>query len=138
MTPLIITVAPTGAETMREDNPNLPLTPVEIAEEAANCREAGASMMHLHARLPDGTPTQSKEVYEEIVAEVRKRSDIIVQVSCGGAVGMTPDERLDSLRSAPEMVNIGWLLSPATAFSWKKCENRVDTSMSALILNFQR
>ena len=106
MDSLIITAALTGAEVTREQHPALPITPEEIGVAAAECAEAGASIVHLHARLPDGTPTQSREVYRRIVEEVRSRCDVIVQLSTGGAVGMTPEERLAPVYLKPEMATL--------------------------------
>ena len=103
---LIITAAICGAELSREDTPHLPQTPEELAEASRECREAGAAMVHLHVRDEQGKPTQNGDIYTDAVGRIRDRSDIIVQVSCGGAVGMSPDERLDSLRSAPEMATL--------------------------------
>ena len=106
MSPLIITAALTGAETTREAQPALPITPDEIAQAAADCAAAGAAMVHVHARLADGSSTQDPEVYAEIIAKVRARCDVIVQVSTGGAVGMTAAERIAPVRLAPEMATL--------------------------------
>lgn len=110
MTPLIITCAVVGAELTREQTPYLPLTPAEIADECLRAAEAGAAMVHIHARDPlTGEPTQSADVYAEIVARVRARSDVIVQISSGGAVGMSAAERLQPVldeRVAPEMASL--------------------------------
>lgn len=106
MTKLIITAALTGAETTREQQPRLPLTPEEIGIAAAECAAAGAAIVHVHGRLADGTPTQDKEVYRQIIAEVKKRSNIIVQVSTGGAVGMRAQERLAPVTLRPEMATL--------------------------------
>jgi 3-keto-5-aminohexanoate cleavage enzyme len=95
--PLIITAALVGAETTRAQTPYLPISAEEIGEEARLCREAGASMVHLHVREPDGTPSQSRELFAAAIAAVRARSDILVQVSTGGAVGMSVDERCGAL-----------------------------------------
>jgi 3-keto-5-aminohexanoate cleavage enzyme len=104
---LIITVAPCGAETMRSHNPGVPYTPEEIAEEARRSFEAGARMVHVHARWDDGTPTQDAGRYRETVAAIREAApEIIVQVSTGGAVGMTAAERLGSLEAGPEMASL--------------------------------
>jgi 3-keto-5-aminohexanoate cleavage enzyme len=97
MTPVIITAALVGAETTRQQTPYLPITAEEIGEEARRCREAGAAMVHLHVREPDGQPSQRKELFAEAIAEVRRRCDILVQVSTGGAVGMSVDERCGAL-----------------------------------------
>jgi 3-keto-5-aminohexanoate cleavage enzyme len=103
---LIITAAVVGAEITREQQPNLPITPVEIAEEVYRCYQAGASICHLHVRTDDGTPTQDRERFRETIAEIRKRCDIIVQVSTGGAVWMTPEERLQPVELKPEMATL--------------------------------
>ncbi len=103
---LIITVAGVGAETTREAQPNLPISAREIGEDAARCREAGASIYHLHVRRPDGSPTQDRDVFAAALAEIRARTDIIVQTSTGGAMGMTADERLQPLELDPEMASL--------------------------------
>lgn len=106
MEPLIITAALTGAEVTRQQHPRLPISPEEIGIAAAACAEAGASIVHVHARWPDGTPTQSAEVYAQIIDAVQQRCDVIVQVSTGGAVGMTPKERLAPVCLRPEMATL--------------------------------
>ncbi len=106
MQKLIITAAVTGAEVTREQHPALPISPDEIAIATEECVKAGASIVHLHARNADGSPTQDRETYREIIAAVRKRCDVIIQVSTGGAVGMTPIERLAPLSLAPEMATL--------------------------------
>jgi 3-keto-5-aminohexanoate cleavage enzyme len=106
MEKLIITVAGVGAETTKEAQPNLPTTPAEIGVDAARCREAGASMYHLHVRDENGAPTQSKEVFAAAIAEIRQRTDIIIQTSTGGAMGMSADERLQPLELNPEMASL--------------------------------
>lgn len=103
---LIITAALTGAEVTRAQQPALPLTPEEIACAAEACARAGAAMVHVHARLPDGRPTQDAAVYRQIIDAVRARCNVIVQVSTGGAVGMTPQERLAPVTLAPEMATL--------------------------------
>lgn len=101
MDPLIITCAVVGAEVMREHNPHVPYTPAEIAAEAIAAARAGAAMVHLHARRDDGTPTQDAAAYREIIDRVRAACDVIIQVSTGGAVGMTADERLQPIYLPP-------------------------------------
>jgi len=106
MDKLIITAALTGAEVSRQEQPNLPLSPREIGEAAADCARAGAAIVHVHARNPDGSPTQDKAIYRQIIDEVQSRCDVIVQVSTGGAVGMTPEERLAPVTLRPEMATL--------------------------------
>jgi len=67
MNKLIITAAICGAEVTKEDNPNLPVTAEELAEEALKAEKAGASIIHLHVRNQDGNPTQSKEVFKKLL-----------------------------------------------------------------------
>lgn len=103
---LIITAALTGAETTKEANPALPVSPEEIADAACLCRQAGASIVHIHGRLPDGSSTQDAKIYGDIITRIRKKCEIIIQVSTGGAVGMTPEERLQPLYLNPEMATL--------------------------------
>lgn len=106
MEKLIITVAGVGAETTKQAQPALPVTAVEIGVDAARCAEAGAAMYHLHVRDAAGSPTQAKEVFAAAIDEIRKRSDIIIQTSTGGAMGMTADERLQPLELGPQMASL--------------------------------
>ncbi|GEL68411.1 3-keto-5-aminohexanoate cleavage protein [Myxococcus virescens] len=96
-TPMVITAAMVGAETTREQTPHLPITAEEIAEDAARCREAGAAMVHLHVRTPDGKPSQDAELFRAAIRAIRKRTDVLIQTSTGGAVGMTVDQRCGPL-----------------------------------------
>ena len=107
MNKLIITCAITGAEVTKEMNPAVPYTVKEMVESAYQAYKAGASIIHLHARLDDGTPTQDKDRFKEIIEAIKKKCpDVIIQVSTGGAVGMTADERLDVLNVFPEMATL--------------------------------
>ena len=101
MDKLMITVAPVGAEATRRDNPNLPLTPEEIAEEAVRCEAKGASIIHLHVRDSNGHPTQDKETFRQVIGQVKKRSNLIIQTSTGGASWMTGAERMQPLELRP-------------------------------------
>ena len=96
--PLVITAALVGAETTRAQTPYLPIAPEEIALEAARCREAGASIVHLHVREPDGRPSQRADLFAEAIERIRRLApDLVCQVSTGGAVGMDVDERCQPL-----------------------------------------
>ncbi len=103
---LILTAAIVGAEITRAQTPHLPITAKEIADEAARCREAGAAVIHLHVRNDDGSPTQSTERFAEAIAQIRAKTDCIVQTSTGGAVGMSIDERAQPLACKPEMATL--------------------------------
>jgi 3-keto-5-aminohexanoate cleavage enzyme len=106
MEKLIITAALDGAEVTRDQQPALPITPEEIAVAAEECWQAGAAIVHVHARQSDGSPTQDAGIYSEIIEAVRARCDVIVQVSTGGAVGMTAVERLAPVTLSPEMATL--------------------------------
>ena len=106
MTPAILTAAIVGAETTREQNPALPLTAEEIGVEAARCRDHGAAIIHLHVREPDGRPSQSGELFARAFEEIRKRTDVIIQTSTGGAVGMSARERAQPVYLKPEMATL--------------------------------
>ncbi|MCC7426038.1 MAG: 3-keto-5-aminohexanoate cleavage protein [Alphaproteobacteria bacterium] len=67
----------------RQPNPHVPFTPDEIAETAAACRAAGASLIHFHARNPDGSPSHDPAVYAEIVAKIRARTDVLIDSTLG-------------------------------------------------------
>ena len=106
MEPLIITVAPVGAELTPDQTPHLAVTPQALGEVARSCREAGASMLHVHCRNDDGSNTHSRERFEAAYREIRAKSDIIVQFSTGGAIGMSPEERAGVLELRPEMATL--------------------------------
>jgi 3-keto-5-aminohexanoate cleavage enzyme len=92
--PLIVNAALTGMVPTKEDNPNVPTTPAEIAADAARCRAAGASIVHLHARDADGVPTYEPGVYAEVVAAVREAApDVVVCVSTSGRTFKRFEER---------------------------------------------
>lgn len=83
---------------LREHNPHVPYTPQEIAEAAAACREAGACIVHFHARHPDGSPCFDPEVYAECAARIRERCDILVDVTLGQVNVSGDDQRLAHVR----------------------------------------
>ncbi|UQA63318.1 3-keto-5-aminohexanoate cleavage protein [Polyangium aurulentum] len=103
---LILTAAIVGAEVTREHTPHLPITAAELADEAARCRDAGAAVIHLHVRNPDGTASQSTDLFGEAIARIREKTDVIIQTSTGGAVGMSIEERLGPLPHRPEMATL--------------------------------
>lgn len=107
MEKLIITAAICGAEVLKEHNPAVPYTVAECVREAKSAYEAGASIIHLHVRYDDGTPTQDKDRFKEIMDAIKKACpDVIIQPSTGGAVGMTDDERLQPTQLRPEMATL--------------------------------
>lgn len=107
MEKLIITAAICGAEVLKEHNPAVPYTIEECVREAKSAYEAGASLIHLHVRWDDGTPTQDKGRFKAIMDAIKKEiPDVIIQPSTGGAVGMTDDERLQPTELNPEMATL--------------------------------
>ena len=109
MEKLIITAAICGAEVTKEQNPNIPYTVREIGIEAEKAFLAGASIIHLHVREDDGTPTQDIKRFQACVDEIKKRCpDVIVQPSTGGAIGMSNEERLQPIfmDPPPEMATL--------------------------------
>jgi 3-keto-5-aminohexanoate cleavage enzyme len=103
---VVITCAVTGAETTRAQNPALPLTPAEIADSAYEAWRAGAAVLHLHVRDKDGNPTQDLAVFKETIDLVRRKCDMVIETTTGGAVGMTAQERLQPVTLDPEMASL--------------------------------
>ncbi|WP_126426923.1 3-keto-5-aminohexanoate cleavage protein [Brevibacillus marinus] len=103
MEKLIITAALTGGEVTREQQPYLPITPAEIAEAAYACYQVGVSIVHVHARQADGTPTQDFAVYKEIKERIEEKCNVIFQPSTGGSIWHTFEERMQPLLLNPEM-----------------------------------
>jgi 3-keto-5-aminohexanoate cleavage enzyme len=103
---VILTAAIVGAELTRAQTPYLPITPEEVADEAARCREAGAAVIHLHVREADGSNTQSSARFGEVIDAIRRKCDCVVQPSTGGAVGMSIEERSGPLACKPEMATL--------------------------------
>ena len=103
MEKLIITAAICGAEVTKENNPNIPYSVREIGIEAEKSFLAGASIIHLHVREDDGTPTQDLERFQACVDEIRMRiPDVIILPSTGGAIGMSNEERIQPLFTNPQ------------------------------------
>jgi len=91
----IITVAVTGSLTSKKQNPNLPITPEELARATIESCRAGAATVHLHVRDPlTGKPVQDVELFKETIRLIRKECDIIINVTTGGAPGMSFEERI--------------------------------------------
>jgi 3-keto-5-aminohexanoate cleavage enzyme len=88
---VIITVALNGGMQQDRDGAVVPKQPVEIGEAAARCYEAGAAMVHVHARGPDGKNSGDKAIYAEIIHEIRKRSPVLIQTTNGIGVRRNPN-----------------------------------------------
>ena len=106
MLPLIITVAAVGAELTREKQPNLPVTPEELARDAAECRAAGAAIYHLHVRDDQGRPTMDVATFRAALDAITSATDLIVQFTTGGAVSDSADARIAPLSLGPEMATL--------------------------------
>jgi uncharacterized protein (DUF849 family) len=102
----IITVAPTGAESAKEANPALPVTLDELVRAARACQAAGASMIHIHVRDAAGRPTLDLGRLTDTVAAVREATDLIVQLSTGGAVSDPFEARLAVLDAGPDSCSL--------------------------------
>ena len=94
---VIITVAPTGAWPTKENNPNIPLTPKEIADDVVDCWKAGAAIAHLHMRDEAGKGTMNKARFKETVERIREKCDIILNLTTSGDLNATEDDRMAHL-----------------------------------------
>ena len=107
MEKLIITAAICGAEVTKEHNPAVPYTKEEMVREAKAAYDAGAAVIHVHVREDDGTPTQSKARFAEILPAIQEACPGAILIpSTGGATGMTPEERLQPTELMPEMATL--------------------------------
>ncbi len=123
----IITCAVTGSIHTPSMSPYLPVTPDEIAEQAIEAVEAGAAVLHLHARDPiDGRPSPDPALYMQFLPRIKQQTDAIINITTGGAPGFSEDDRMAGpLAASPEMtsLNMGsmnfgfWPL--ADKFDWK-------------------
>ena len=128
MRKIIITAALTGAGHGKEANPNLPEQPEEIIEQALQCREAGAAIVHVHARDKSGKNTMSLDVFREIHEGIKSASDLIVQLSTGGGPTLPNEERIAPMKLRPEMATLNTFLmvmpvmGVETPFIYKRSE----------------
>jgi uncharacterized protein (DUF849 family) len=102
---VIITAALTGNIHVPSMSPHLPITPEQLIAEAVRCQEAGAAVVHVHARNPrDGQPTTDIGIYREILSGIKTKTDLVVTPTTGGTATMTPQERIAVVRELrPEM-----------------------------------
>ena len=143
---VIITCAPTGSIHTPSMSPHLPLTPDEIAHAAIEAAEAGASILHLHARDPkDGRPSPSAEHFMAFLPRIKQASDAVINISTGGSANMSLDDRLAGAKAAqPELcsLNMGPLIFDFSAAArrvdlWKHDWERdyVETSRGRIMYN---
>jgi 3-keto-5-aminohexanoate cleavage enzyme len=104
--PVVVTVAPTGADVSRENNPNIPYTTTEIAAQSIAAAQAGASVVHLHVREDDGTPSGRPELFMDVITRIREGSRLITMVSTGGSNDMTIEERTTGLEAHPDLSGV--------------------------------
>ncbi len=106
MEKLIITAALTGNVPDRQMTPHVPITPEEIAADVRRCADAGASLVHIHARDPQGRPTLDKSVFQETVRQIKSTApEVIVQLSTGARAGRDWEARATPVRLLPEMAS---------------------------------
>ena len=103
---VIVTVAQTGAITMKKQNPHVPEQPEEIAASALACYNEGAAVVHVHARDPQGENTSSVEIFRDIHARIRALCPLVIEDSTGGGPNLTQEQRLECLLAAPEMASL--------------------------------
>jgi uncharacterized protein (DUF849 family) len=105
-TSTLVTVAPTGAETTKADAPALPVTLDELVATARACRAAGAAVIHVHIRDDAGAPTLDLARLRDTVAALRSETDLVVQLSTGGAVTDSEADRLGVLDALPDAASL--------------------------------
>ena len=108
---VIITCALTGGIHGKEANPNLPEQPDEIVEQGVEAWRAGAAILHVHARNPDGSNTMDQAIYSELHERLCAETDAVIQLTTGGSPMLSVEERLNTVFLAPEMcsLNMGLL-----------------------------
>lgn len=128
MQKIIITAALTGAGHGKEANPNLPEQPEEIIEQALQCRDAGAAIVHVHARDKSGSNSMSLDIFQKIHEGIKSSSDLIVELSTGGGPTLPNEERIAPMLLKPEMASLNtfMMVMPVkgveTPFIYKRSE----------------
>lgn len=121
MNKLILTAAVTGAATVPSQSKHIPYTVEDIVNDAVACAEAGAAVVHVHARNPEnGKPTSDMHLFGEILQSIKAESDVVICTTTGGSFDMTPEERVQVVPTwQPELAtcnmgSINFALYPAT------------------------
>ncbi|WP_033289237.1 3-keto-5-aminohexanoate cleavage protein [Amycolatopsis jejuensis] len=105
--PIVLTAAVTGGDVLPSQSPAVPCGPDAIVEASVAAARAGATVVHLHARESDGRPTASPRMFAEIVSGIREQSDVVVNVTTGGSVDMTADQRIEGVvASRPDIATL--------------------------------
>ena len=109
---VIITCAPTGAIHTPSMSPHLPVTADEIANAAIAAAQAGAAILHLHARDPvDGKPSQDPALFVPILEQIKFQTDAVINITTGGSPHMTVEERMRPvMQFKPELASLIWVL----------------------------
>ena len=104
---VISTCAVTGSIHTPTMTPYLPITPDQIAADSIAAAEAGAAIVHLHARNPDGSPTPDPNVFMQFLPRIKQASNVVVNITTGGSLGMSIEDRLAApLRASPEVCSL--------------------------------
>jgi 3-keto-5-aminohexanoate cleavage enzyme len=107
MEKLIITAAVTGSLPTKKKTPYVPITPSEIVEAGVRCEQAGAAVIHVHARNPeDESASTDFQIFKEIYEGLKARTGLVIQISTGGRAGMAYEQRSDRLTLRPEMASL--------------------------------
>ena len=106
MDKLIITVAQTGGFHGKQANPALPEQPEEIIASAYECYNAGAAIVHVHAREKDGSVSIDSNIFKEINEGIKAKCNLVIQDTTGGGPGLSFEERINSLNADPEMASL--------------------------------
>jgi 3-keto-5-aminohexanoate cleavage enzyme len=104
--PVVLTCAITGADVFRDNNPNIPYTTAEIADSSIAAAAVGTTVVHLHVREDDGTPSGRPELFKDVIERIRAGSDVLTMVSTGGANDMTIEERTTGLEARPDISGV--------------------------------
>lgn len=128
---VVITVAQTGAMSSKSMNPNVPEQPDEIIASAYECFNEGAAICHIHARDKAGLPTADTAIYQEIHDGIRAKCNMIIQDSTGGGPNLSQEERIQCLKTGPEMasLNMGSLMrigGPYKGTAWSNLPEEID------------
>jgi 3-keto-5-aminohexanoate cleavage enzyme len=110
MTLLVVAVAPNGARRTKADHPNLPLSPEELAADAVRCRDAGATLLHMHVRDESGGHSLDPRRYRAAIEVVRRAvgSSMVIQITTEAVGVYTPEEQMRVVREVrPEAVSLG-------------------------------
>jgi len=134
---VVITVSLTGAMSSKSMNPNVPEQPDEIAASAYDCFNEGVAIAHIHARDKAGKPTADTKIYQDIHDRIRAKCNVIIQDSTGGGPNLSQEERIQCLKTGPEMasLNMGSLMriaGPYKGIAWSNMPEEIDHYVSEM------